>query len=186
MSSIVPAMPKPALQTITSSRPNRSTAADTNRSMSSTDVTSATIGSASPPAASTSRAAASSISLRRAHIATAAPSRASRTAVARPMPAEAPVMATTRMSPAYTRTARLLAERGRCLYRRSPERLALHGELRADGCKLQRHGSSDPPASRSRRHQLRQSDARPWRARRAAGRRRDCDRDAADRPRRDS
>src|SRR5919204_6641253 len=96
MSSIAPATPKPALQIITSSRPNRSTAAATKRSMASTDLTSATIGSACPPAASTSRAAAASMSDRRAHIATDARSRATRTAVARPMPADAPVIATTR------------------------------------------------------------------------------------------
>ena len=64
-------------------------------------VTSATIGSAWPPAATISAATASSRSARRAQMSERAPSRASRRAVARPMPADAPVIAITRIAPAY-------------------------------------------------------------------------------------
>jgi hypothetical protein len=92
-------MPKPALHIITSSRPNRSSARSTSMRMSLSRVTSATIARASPPAAITSRADASSRSCRRAHMTIRAPSRARRIAVARPMPADAPVMAITRDMP---------------------------------------------------------------------------------------
>jgi len=97
MASIAPATPKPALQIITSRRPKRSIVRATNASISAARVTSATIGNAWPPAAEISAAAASSRSSRRAQIATAAPSRARRSAVARPMPDDAPVIATTRI-----------------------------------------------------------------------------------------
>src|SRR3954469_10162532 len=102
MSSIAPAMPKPALQRSTSRREKRSTAAATNCSMSASRVTSATTGSGSPPAARISSATCWSRSARRAQIATAAPSRATRIAVARPMPAEAPVIAMTRLAATLT------------------------------------------------------------------------------------
>jgi len=58
---------------------------------------SATIADTRPPAAVISAAASWSRSARRAQITSAAPSRASRNAVARPMPADAPVIATTRL-----------------------------------------------------------------------------------------
>ena len=89
-------MPNPALHIITSSRPNRSTARVTSACMSASRVTSAAIGSGVPPPAAISDASASRRSMRRAHITTEAPSRASRSAVARPIPADAPVIATTR------------------------------------------------------------------------------------------
>jgi len=57
----------------------------------------AAIGSARPPPAAISAATFSSRSARRAQIATAAPSRANRSAVALPIPADAPVMAMTRV-----------------------------------------------------------------------------------------
>jgi hypothetical protein len=101
MSSIAPAMPKPALHIITSSRPKRSTVRATKASISSARVTSAAIASASPPPAAISAATAASRSARRAQIATAAPGRASRSAVARPIPADAPVIAITRIASAY-------------------------------------------------------------------------------------
>ncbi len=95
VSSSVPWYPKPALQIITSSRPNVSTARATSARESASIVTSPGTASARPPAAVIARTTSSSRSARRARSTTAAPSAASARAVARPMPAEAPVMATT-------------------------------------------------------------------------------------------
>ena len=88
-------MPKPALQIITSSRPNRSTALRDER---------VHVGFARDVGRHRQHLAAGAADLvgdglersrRRAQMTSAAPSRASRTAVARPMPADAPVMTTT-------------------------------------------------------------------------------------------
>jgi hypothetical protein len=64
--------------------------------MSGSRVTSATTSSAVPPAAVIAWATSRSRSPRRAQRASEAPSRASRSASAWPMPADAPVIATTR------------------------------------------------------------------------------------------
>src|SRR5580765_837335 len=101
-------MPNPALHTITSSPPNCSTARSTRLLMSASLVTSATSGSAWPPAASISAATRASSSVRRADKTRDAPSRPSLSAVARPMPADAPVIATTRAG-AVPAAARWLA-----------------------------------------------------------------------------
>ncbi len=85
-------MPIPALATSVSSFPNRSTAVATSRFASAgerTSISTATIC----PGNSASRAA--SRSVRRAPTTTLAPAPASSRAVARPIPALAPVMATT-------------------------------------------------------------------------------------------
>ena len=76
----------PALLTRTSSRPKRSRVTWTASAARSGSVMSASMTSAVPPAAAMSSASSSSRSRRRATIATAAPSRASRRAVAAPIP----------------------------------------------------------------------------------------------------
>jgi len=85
----------PALQIITSSRRNCETAVATTDSMAAASVTSAAMARARPPVLLMPAATSSSISARRAVITTDAPFRASRSAVTRPMPADAPVITTT-------------------------------------------------------------------------------------------
>ena len=98
---MAPAMPKPALHIITSSRPNRSTASATSRP-SAARVTSAAHRPGLAAGGFDLRGDGVQRSARRAQMTTAAPSRASRSAVARPIPADAPVIATTRISSAYS------------------------------------------------------------------------------------
>ena len=86
----------PALLTRMSRRPSSSFVRVTNAFACASSVTSVSIASARPPSPSMRLASSSIRSLRRAASDTAAPARASVTAVASPMPDEAPVIAATR------------------------------------------------------------------------------------------
>ena len=86
----------PALLTSQSIRPKRSAASRTQPSTASAPVTSSTVNSARPPAASIWRTVSWQPSARRAATATVAPSAASRAAMPRPIPPEPPVTSATR------------------------------------------------------------------------------------------
>src|SRR5690348_206081 len=90
-SSIGPRSITPALLTRTSRRPSSSTVRATADSAASRSLTSSSTGSAVPPVSAISAPSASSLSVRRAAIATVAPRTASIRAAASPIPLEAPV-----------------------------------------------------------------------------------------------
>ncbi len=88
-------IPRPALLTQVSIRPNRATAASASRSTSERSATSRATARASPPSALIRAAASSRACPLRAARTTLAPRLAAVSAVARPMPDDAPVITIT-------------------------------------------------------------------------------------------
>src|SRR5437016_12460465 len=90
---------QPALLTRTSTGPSAASTAATARATASRSATSAVAADARPPAARTSAAPASAVSGSTSTIPIAKPSRARRSAMARPMPRPAPVTSATEPTP---------------------------------------------------------------------------------------